>query len=202
MNKQNNIDTVRIRDNVDIIIYPRPDAYSAAVNFWLLSGGVNETRQEAGISHVLEHMMFKSCEGMTTAQISHEFTKLAAHYNASTDWDMTNYRATVPASNLEAIIRLYARLLNTPLFKESELETEKGAILQELNMYKNKYDVLSMDCATQGLYGNPDNKRNRFNDFLIGTEKSVKSITSAQLHKRHSRRCPLDHRCGGSGWEH
>ena len=183
--------TFMINKSVKVLIYPKSEANSASVGFFLHTGALNENRKQAGIAHVLEHMMFKSSRTYTTAQISQQLSQLGANHNASTSWDQTNYRATVPYNNLENMIRLYADMLLHPLFRADELKTEKGAIIQEINMYKNKYDILVRQLSWQGLYGVSTNNRLRSHDFLIGTEESVNAVTSEDLHTRHNKHAPM-----------
>lgn len=168
---------------ITVLIYPRQECLTAAFGIFVRAGGWNENpKTESGISHVIEHMMFKSSGWGTTKEMSDEFARLGADDNAYTDWDNTVYHARVPYQNLSDLIRLVSSMVRYPLFKESELETEKGTILAEVRRVNDDHMGKTSEEACRNLFA----KDERFQDHLIGVEEQIKNMTRDDLVRYHN----------------
>ena len=102
--------------------------YSAAFGYFVRAGSRNETDAESGLSHFLEHMMFKGTERRSAADVNRELDELGGQGNAYTTEEQTVYYATVLPKFQDRLIDLLTDML-TPSLSEQEFETERKVIL-------------------------------------------------------------------------
>lgn len=118
-----------------IITVPMQGTNTATVLVMVGTGSKYEEKQENGISHFLEHMVFKGTEKRPSAlQISTEIDSIGGILNAFTGFEYTGYWTKVNASNIEIAIDLVADISKNSLLQEEEIEREKGVIIEEINM--------------------------------------------------------------------
>jgi len=148
-----------------------PHALSASVGVWVRAGAVDEGAQ-AGISHLIEHMMFKGTKNRKFRQISEDLEKLGTSVNAFTTKEATCYYVKSLSSNLVKSIDVIADMINNSLFDASELEKEKDVIYEEMKMIEDVPDDFGMDLIQEAVFdGTPLAGR------IIGTPESVGAIT-------------------------
>lgn len=114
-----------------------PQAHTAAVGFFVKTGSRDEIAPLMGVSHFLEHMMFKGTARRSAADVNREFDQIGANYNASTSQEVTSYWAHVLPEMLPRAIDLLGDMLRPALRKE-DFEVEKNVILEEISMYADK----------------------------------------------------------------
>jgi predicted Zn-dependent peptidase len=137
------------------------------------TGSDYEEKSINGISHFLEHMCFKGTTKRPTAQsISHELDSLGAQYNAFTDHEMTGYYAKSDSKNFKKIFDIVSDIYLNSTFPESEIEKEKGVIVEEINMYEDMPNRHVQDLFSEVLYGDQPSGRN-----IAGTKENVKKMT-------------------------
>jgi len=164
--------TTKLKSGLRIITVPMKDNPSITVLVMVSAGSKYETKQENGLSHFLEHMCFKGTKTRPKASdISRELDSIGAHYNAFTGQEYTGYYAKAAAKHTKKIIEIVSDMYLHPIFDESEIEKEKGVIIEELRMYndlpqkKVAYEFLSL------LYGDQPAGWN-----IVGTEETIKSF--------------------------
>ena len=111
-----------------------PDAHSFAAGFFVKTGSRDETINVNGVSHFLEHMMFKGSEKYGWADVNRIFDEIGARYNAFTSQEMTAYYANVIPEFTERAVEHLSHLLR-PMIRQSDFDTEKNVILEEISMY-------------------------------------------------------------------
>lgn len=127
-----------LKNGLQIIEVPSSDAESVVVNFFVKTGSRSEFEKENGISHFLEHFLFKGTKKYPSAMaISELIDSIGGEMNASTGKEFTQYYIKAHYKNLELIFEVLTDMLQSPLFDPVELEKEKGVIVEELNMYKD-----------------------------------------------------------------
>jgi len=155
-----------------IITVPMADNPSVTVLVMVETGSKYETKDIGGISHFLEHMVFKGTPRRPSAiDISRELDGLGAHYNAFTSQEFTGYYAKAASRHLDTILDIVSDMYLNPLLEQAEIEKEKGVIIEELRMYRDLpqrhvHDVF-MDC----VYGDQP-----VGWDIIGTEESIRSF--------------------------
>ncbi|MFN4243326.1 MAG: M16 family metallopeptidase [Tepidisphaerales bacterium] len=133
----------RLANGLDIVAEVNPDAYTFAAGFFVRTGSRDEPPELAGVSHFLEHMMFKGSERYTWEDVNRIFDEMGARYNAFTSQEMTAYYANVLPEFTDRALEHLSHLLR-PALRESDFETEKQVILEEIAMY--------LDEPTHRLY--------------------------------------------------
>src|SRR3954466_6698822 len=124
----------QLDNGLDIIAEVNPDSHSFAAGLFVKTGARDETPATHGVSHFLEHMMFKGSEKYGWEDVNRVFDEIGARYNAFTSQEMTAYYANVIPEFTERAVEHLSHLLR-PALREKDLETEKGVITEEISMY-------------------------------------------------------------------
>lgn len=127
-----------LKNGLTIIEVPSTDAESVVVDFFVKTGSRSETPKENGISHFLEHFLFKGTKKYPSAMAITELVDgIGGEMNANTGKEHTQYYIKAHHSRLEMIFEILTDMLQQPLLDKPELEREKGVIVEEINMYKD-----------------------------------------------------------------
>ncbi len=124
----------QLSNGLDIIAEENPDSYSTALGLFVKTGSRDEAEEINGVSHFLEHMMFKGSSKYTWEDVNRIFDEIGAKYNAFTSQEMTAYYANVLPEFTEKAMEHLSHLLR-PAIRTSDFETEKNVILEEIAMY-------------------------------------------------------------------
>jgi predicted Zn-dependent peptidase len=165
------IKTITLSNGLTAVLENLPHAASASVGVWVRAGAVDET-ENAGISHFIEHMMFKGTGLRTYRQISEDLEKLGTAVNAFTTKEATCYYVKSLSSNLIESVSVIADMLTGSLFDKNEMEKEKGVIVEEMKMIEDVPDDFGQDLITEAIFdGTPLANR------IIGSPESVHAIS-------------------------
>jgi predicted Zn-dependent peptidase len=123
-----------LANGLEVIAEENPDSYSMAAGLFVKTGSRDESAKINGVSHFLEHMMFKGSQRYTWADVNRIFDEIGARYNAFTTQEMTAYYANVLPEFTERAIEHLAQLLR-PAIRQSDFDDEKKVILEEIAMY-------------------------------------------------------------------
>jgi len=150
-------------------------AKSAAVGFFVRTGSRDESAQINGVSHFLEHMLFKGTQELTALQVNEAFDRTGAQFNAFTSEENTVYYAAVLPEYLAEVTRLWAELMR-PALRNEDFEIEKNVIKEEIAMYKDlpSFDVMER-CRTLHFDGHP------CGNSVLGSEESIDGLTAEQM---------------------
>src|SRR5260370_42306471 len=112
---------------------------SASIAMIFTIGSRYEIRSQAGISHFIEHMLFKGSQHYPTARhISEAIEGVGGSFNGSTSKEITNYTARVPGQHLDEVMHVLADMVRYPLFEAAEVEKERNVIIEELRSTKEE----------------------------------------------------------------
>lgn len=127
-----------LKNKLTIIEVPGSDAESVVVDFFVKTGSRSETAKENGISHFLEHFLFKGTKKYPSAMAITELVDgIGGEMNANTGKEHTQYFIKAHHSRLEMIFDILTDMIQNPLLDKAELEREKGVIVEEINMYQD-----------------------------------------------------------------
>jgi predicted Zn-dependent peptidase len=127
-----------LKNGLTVIEVPSNDAESVVVDFFVKTGSRSETAKENGISHFLEHFLFKGTEKYpTTMAITELVDGIGGEMNANTGKEHTQYYIKGRHVHLQVIFEVLTDMLLNPLLDPEELEREKGVIVEEINMYRD-----------------------------------------------------------------
>ncbi len=179
--------TVHTLDNgLKIVIETMPDVRSAAAGFLVRTGARDETPELAGISHFLEHMMFKGTKKRSWRDITVDFDKMGSSYNAFTSEDRTVYYGWVRHADIDKQLELLTDMLRSTL-PPDEFDMEKNVILEEIAMAKDSLEHLAFDFLQEKIFaGHP------LAWPILGYDKTVSALTRDQLWAYFQRRYASD----------
>lgn len=141
----------KLANGLNIIGEISPSARSVALGFFVRTGARDEVSQVSGVSHFLEHMVFKgSAKRPTAADISQAIESLGGMINASTDKELTVFWARVPARHYLVAVDVLADMLRQPMLRESDVAAEKPVVLEEIRLYRDTPQDL-VHVMTDGL---------------------------------------------------
>jgi len=153
-----------------------PHFPSVSVGLWIGAGSMYETVEENGLSHFVEHMLFKSTENRTTREIAVEMDALGGHVNAFTSKECTCYYAKVIAEHLPRAMDLLTDLLLHAKMEEEDFEKERGVILEEIAMCEDTPEDLVYDLLAEAYFGDHALSRP-----ILGTAQQIGSVTREAL---------------------
>ena len=149
---------------------------TSSVNVWVKTGSANETADNSGISHFLEHMFFRGTDKRGGLEFKSAIERLGGSSNAETSKDYTRYYINVPAENTKEALMLLVETLKHASFTKDDTETERKVILEEYRMNKNNLSNTLYDKIFEFAYPNHPYARS-----VIGTEKNIKKFTIGDL---------------------
>jgi len=137
-----------------LILVPEKDAVTATVFVMVEAGSEYESKQNNGISHFLEHLVFKGTTNRPEpGRVIREIDGLGADYNAYTSREHTAYYAKVQADKVEKALEIISDIHLNPIFDLNEIERERGAVIEEINMYKDLPMRGVHDTLLELMYG-------------------------------------------------
>ena len=160
------------------IIFEKRIVPVVSVAYAVRNGGVNETSEEKGISHFIEHMLYKGTPTRNSKQIAEEIENNGGVLNGFTDEEITAYWCKMPSRHLGVALEVLTDMVKNPLFDEKELEKERKVIFEEMKMRKDTPRIYVFDEIQSYLYEKP------FGANLIGTEKTMGSINRIVMKKK------------------
>ena len=148
-----------------------PYVQSAAVGIWVKAGSADEDDRINGISHYIEHMLFKGTDNRTAKQIAEDVDRIGGNINAFTGKEATCYYIKTLDSNLEQACDILIDMFLNSQFDEVEMDKERMVILEEMKMTEDTPDDLAHDLLFEQVFqGTPLERQ------IIGTEKSLAGI--------------------------
>jgi len=152
----------------------RSDLNSVTVSVWVKAGTADEPKEQRGVAHFLEHMLFSAEEG--TGEIDRQVELLGGELNAATSYDYTYYYITLPAEHACKAVRLAYRLVMCPSFPETAFEKEKGVVLQEIARSKDDPHEVFMEAFMFYLYG-----EHPYGFPILGFKETVERIRKSDV---------------------
>lgn len=174
--------THTLPNGLQIIGETLPTARSAGVGFFVRTGARDETAAESGVSHFLEHMVFKGTPRRTALDVNLHFDRIGASYNAYTSEELTVYYAAVLPEYLAEAVDILADILR-PSLRDEDFDTEKKVILEEIGMYDDMPGFVASDFARKAYFGT-----HPLGNSILGTVESVGALTRDQMHAYFGRR--------------
>ncbi|HVH68690.1 MAG TPA: pitrilysin family protein [Gemmatimonadales bacterium] len=159
-----------------------PSVRSAAVGIWVRSASAHEPRPKMGVSHLLEHMVFKGTERRTAQQIALALESRGGSLDAYTSRDTTSFQARVLDTDLPEALDVLTDLVRNPVLRAGDLELERNVVLEEINTVDDTPDDRVFDLAYQALW--PDHP---YGFSILGTRDTVGALSTGDLKDLHGR---------------
>ncbi len=163
-------------NGIKVIAQNLPYFKSVSIGVWIKTGSANETDAENGISHFIEHMFFKGTKGRSAKEIAAEMDKIGGQINAFTSKECTCFHAKVMSEKLETAVDVLSDILQNSVFDKTEIEKEKGVVIEEINMSNDNPEDLAHEMMSVTYFtGNPLSK------MILGTLDNVKGFTREDI---------------------
>jgi predicted Zn-dependent peptidase len=168
----------KVLKNGMTVIFEKRDVPVVSVGFAVRNGGINETAPEKGISHFIEHMLYKGTPTRDAKKIAEEIEKRGGDLNGFTDESITAFWCKMPSKHLSIALEVLTDMIKNPLFDKTELEKERKVIFEEIKMYHDNPRMHVFDEIKKCLYNPP------FGMNLAGTFESMSSIDRDKMVKK------------------
>src|SRR3954452_6835989 len=155
-----------------------PGVRSVALGFWIGAGSRDETDAKAGVSHFIEHLLFKGSQSYTAQQIAEIFDGLGGELNAATSREHTMVYARVPDAHLQTALNVMTDMVFAPAF--SDLDEEREVVLEEIAMYEDTPQELVHDLFSEAVFG-----KHALGRPVIGTREVISSVSRRAIAAYH-----------------
>jgi predicted Zn-dependent peptidase len=160
-----------------------PGLHSVSVGAWVDAGSRDETDEEWGASHFLEHLLFKGTDDRSAREIADAVESVGGDMNAFTAQEQTAFYVRVPAGHLHTALEILGDVLWNPAFRRDELESERQVILEEIGMRDDTPDDLVHDLLGRALFpAHPVGRE------VIGSRDSIGAMKRETIAAYHARR--------------
>jgi predicted Zn-dependent peptidase len=167
----------QLANGLTVIGEHNPKAQSFAAGYFVNTGSRDETPEIAGVSHFLEHMMFKGSDRRSPDDINREFDEMGANYNAYTSEERTVYYGAVLPERGHKLLDLLSDMMR-PALRDEDFTMEKNVILEEIAMYEDRPNFKVFEMANEKFFnGHP------IGNSVLGSADSIKNLQREQMNR-------------------
>ena len=170
------VEVTRLPSGLSVVTDDMPHLQTASLGVWVGCGSRDESSDEHGISHFLEHMAFKGTRRRTARQIAEEIEAVGGDLNAATGVEMTAYYARTLKGDVPLALDILSDILTAPAFDPDEIVREKNVIIQEIGAMEDAPDDLVFEFLQAAAF--PDQPVGR---SILGTRSTVRSFDGKRL---------------------
>jgi predicted Zn-dependent peptidase len=167
--------TATLPNGLRVVGETDPTAHTASVGFFFRTGARDESPHLMGVSHFLEHMIFKGTEKRTAEAVNNDFDAIGASHNAYTTAEMTAYYAHVLPEHSDAATEILADILR-PSLRTEDFEEERGVILEEIAMYEDQPFWVLYERAMELFYGD-----HPLAHRVLGTKETIARLARDEM---------------------
>ena len=171
-----------LRNGLTVLSEHMPGVRSVALGAWVRAASVNETPKIMGVSHMLEHMVFKGTPTRSAKELALALETLGGSLDAYTSREHTSYQAKVLDEHLSQAADVLADLIFRPTLRNSDLALEKKVVLEEINTVDDTPDDLVFELHNAQMWGN-----HPYGYQILGTRETVGALGTSDLRALHSR---------------
>ncbi|MEK6945695.1 MAG: pitrilysin family protein [Nanoarchaeota archaeon] len=168
----------KVLKNGMTVLFEKRDLPVVSVAFAVKCGGINEDVKEKGVSHFIEHMLYKGTPTRNAQKIPMEIEKNGGVLNGFTSETLTAYWCKMPSNKINVALDVLSDMVKNPLFDEKEMDKERKVIFEEIKMRKDNPRIHVDDRIQNFLYDAP------LGIDLIGTHETMNSINREKMVKR------------------
>lgn len=167
---------ITLDNSLRIVLEQIPYVKSVSIGIWVGAGSKIEDEHNNGISHFIEHMMFKGTQNRTARQIAECIDDIGGQINAFTSREATCYYAKTLSSHAGISLNLLADMFFNSLFDEEDIAVEKKVVMEEINMYEDTPEELVHDLLMSTIWANTS-----IGYPILGTAKTLEDIDSEAI---------------------
>jgi predicted Zn-dependent peptidase len=172
----------KLPNGLQVIAEASPSARSASLGFFVRTGARDETPEVSGVTHFLEHMVFKGTPNRTYLDVNRDFDRIGADYNAFTSEENTVFHAAVLPEYLPQAVDILSDILR-PSLRDEDFNTEKNVIIEEIGMYEDQPGSCAYENAKRLFFAD-----HRLANSILGTVQSITDLRRDQMHDYFQRR--------------
>jgi predicted Zn-dependent peptidase len=177
------VEFTELKGGLRVITEAMPWVRSVALGLWVRTGSRDERSEQAGVSHFLEHLLFKGTERHSAIEISELFDGMGAATNAATSKESTHLHARLLDEHTEEAFALLAEMLTGPALPAEEVDSERAVVLEEIAMYDDEPQDRVHDVLAEAIHGqHPLGRR------VLGDSRVIESIPVAKIASYHRAR--------------
>ena len=170
------IEIATLKNGVRVISEEMSHVRSVSLGVWIRTGSRRETSEENGISHFIEHMLFKGTKNRSAEEIARSVDSIGGGLDAFTAKEMVSYNTKVLDEHLPIAFDVLADMVRNPLFREEDIEKEKGVILEELKMDVDNPEYLLHDIFSSNFY-----KDHPLGKPIIGSKDTIRAFDRGMI---------------------
>jgi predicted Zn-dependent peptidase len=176
------IERTILPNGIRVVTEPMPHVRSAAVGIWICSGSRRESPEENGLSHFIEHMLFKGTGNRSAVDIARSIDSIGGNLDAFTAKELVSYNAKVLADHLPLAFDILGDLVLNPVFAAEDIEKEKGVILEEIKMEMDSPEYLVHEIFSSNFW-----KDHSLGRPILGTKEHVKRFSREAVQEYYAK---------------
>lgn len=176
-------DLTTLPNGLRVITEPMPSLRSVALGCWIDTGTRDELPSEAGVSHFLEHLLFKGSEKLSARDVSETFDAIGAESNAFTSKEYTCFWARLLDQDLGTGLDVLSEIIQKPAFRPNEIKSESQVVIEEINMYEDDPNDVTFECFTRAVFAD-----HALEAPVLGTRESIRSMSRDDISGYWARR--------------
>src|SRR6266850_4042915 len=171
--KVRQIETTTMPNGVRVISETMPHVRSVSVGIWVVNGSRCEAPEQNGLSHFIEHMVFKGTSKRSAEDIARSVDSIGGNLDAFTSKELVCFNTKVLDQHLSQAFEVLSDLVLHPMFRDEDIEKEKGVILEEIKMEADSPDYLVHEIFSSNFW-----KDHPLGKPILGTRETVKKFDS------------------------
>ena len=169
-------ETTTLANGLRVITERMPHVRSVSVGVWVCTGSRRETAERNGISHFIEHMLFKGTTNRSAEEIARSVDSIGGNLDAFTGKELVSFNTKVLDEHLARAFDVLADLVLHPLFRDEDIEKEKSVILEEIKMEEDSPDYLVQEIFSSNFW-----KDHPLGKPIVGTPDTVRRLDQAAI---------------------
>ena len=165
-----------LKNGLTIVGEEIPYLKSVSLGVWINTGSRLESAKESGVSHFIEHMLFKGTKNRSAKDIARDIDSLGGEINAFTNKECTCYYVNLLDEHINKGIDVLSDMILNSSFNSDDIDKERFVILEELKMYEDSLDDLSYDLLAENIYPNDGLGRN-----ILGNRDTIKNLSREDI---------------------
>ncbi|MBU0677351.1 MAG: insulinase family protein [Verrucomicrobia bacterium] len=171
-----NVKSTTLDNGLRVVTSDMSQLASVAIGIWVGVGGRYETKKLSGISHFIEHLLFKGTKQRSAQQISQAIEGRGGYFNAFTQEESTCYYARITSDHTWSVLDILADMYRSPRLAPADIDKEKGVIIEEIMMYRDQPHHLVQDLLGQLIWSN-----HALGRPLIGTPRNIINMSRSDI---------------------
>jgi predicted Zn-dependent peptidase len=172
-----------LANGLTLLVDEMRDVRSIALGFFVKTGSADESAKERGVSHFLEHLLFKRTRRRSAVRIAREIDRMGGEVDAFTTKEYTAFYAHTLDVHLEPVLDLLGDIVLSPAFGVADIEMERGVILEEIGEANDAPDDLVHELFVRSFW-----KSHPLSEPILGTAESIRSLGRSDLYRYYGRR--------------